>query len=116
MPRGLVRSFVLDLTFEKICLPQFSGWSVFLRGEWSTADFVTNYLPLVLFPILYIIAKLWTRVPVVKASEMDFYSGLAEIEASTYDEPPPKNKLEAFWRWLVSDDSVPFVFASTHRL
>lgn len=82
-----------------ICL--FSGWSVFLRGEWNTADFVTNYLPLVLFPILYIAAKLWTRVPIVKASEMDFYSGLAEIEASTYDEPPPRNKLEAFWQWLM---------------
>ncbi|KAI9445159.1 amino acid permease [Lactarius indigo] len=82
-----------------ICL--FSGWSVFLRGEWDTATFVTSYLPLILFPILYVSAKFWTRVPVVKASEMDFYTGLAEIEASTYDEPPPKNKLEAFWRWLM---------------
>ncbi|KAF8271352.1 hypothetical protein EI94DRAFT_1720423, partial [Lactarius quietus] len=80
-----------------ICM--FSGWSVFLRGEWNTANFVTNYLPLILFPILYIISKLWTRVPAVEASQMDFYTGLAEIEASTYDEPP-KNKLEAFWAWL----------------
>jgi len=32
---------------------------------------------------------------------MDFHSGLAEIEADTYDEPPPKNKWEAFWKWLV---------------
>jgi hypothetical protein len=36
---------------------------------------------------------------------MDFYTGLAEIEASTYDEPPPKNRAEAIWRWLVSDQS-----------
>jgi len=82
-----------------ICM--FSGWSVFLRGQWNTANFVTNYLPLILFPILYIISKLWTRVPAVEASQMDFYTGLAEIEASTYDEPPPKNKLEAFWAWLM---------------
>jgi len=82
-----------------ICL--FSGWSVFLRHEWNTATFVTNYLPLVLFPTLYITSKLWTRVPVVKASEMDFYTGLAEIEASTYDEPPPKNRREAIWAWLM---------------
>ena len=93
---------------------QFSGWSVFLRGNWNTADFVTSYLPLVLFPILYITAKLRTRVPVVKASEMDFYTGLAEIEASTYDEPPPKNKLQAFWQWLVSDGST-LSFASAYR-
>ncbi|KAH8999013.1 amino acid permease/ SLC12A domain-containing protein [Lactarius hatsudake] len=96
-----------------ICL--FSGWSVFLRGEWNTATFVTSYLPLILFPILYVSAKLWTRVPVVKASEMDFYTGLVEIEANTYDEPPPRNKLEAFWRWLVSGDSVLFIFLSAHR-
>jgi len=82
-----------------ICL--FSGWSVFLRGEWNTADFITSYLPVALFPVLYIAAKSWTRVPAVKPSEMDFYSGLAEIEASTYDEPPPRNKLEAFWGWLM---------------
>lgn len=82
-----------------ICL--FSGWSVFLRHQWNTATFVTNYLPLILFPILYITSKLWTRVPIVKPSEMDFYTGLAEIEASTYDEPPPKNQWEAFWAWLM---------------
>ena len=83
---------------------------MFLRGQWDAATFITSYLPVVLFPVLYIGAKLWTRAPIVKPSEMDFYSGLAEIEASTYDEPPPKNKLEAFWGWLVSDnDLVPFV-------
>jgi len=81
---------------------QFSGWSVFLRGHWVTADFITNYLPFALFPILYVGAKLWTRVPVVRPEDMDFYTGLAEIEADTYDEPPPKNRLEAFWQWLVS--------------
>lgn len=32
---------------------------------------------------------------------MDFVTGLAEIEADTYDEPPPRNKWEAFWQWLV---------------
>ncbi|KAI0307841.1 amino acid permease [Multifurca ochricompacta] len=84
-----------------ICL--FNGWSVFLRGKWNTADFITSYLPLALFPLLYIAAKVQTRVPAVKVSKMDFYTGLAEIEASTYDEPPPRNKVEVFWRWLVSD-------------
>ncbi|KAI0274681.1 amino acid permease [Gloeopeniophorella convolvens] len=84
-----------------ICfLSQFSGWSVFLKGEWDTATFVTNYLPLALFPIFYIGSKIWTRTPAQKASEMDFYSGLAEIEADCYDEPPPRNKFEAFWQWL----------------
>ena len=62
---------------------QFSGWKVFLKGNWVVATFVTNYLPLVLFPILYLGAKLWTRQPVVRADEMDFVSGLSEIEADS---------------------------------
>ena len=62
---------------------QFSGWEVFLKGKWETDTFVTNYLPLVLFPILYGGAKLYLRKPVVKPHEMDFVTDLAEIEADT---------------------------------
>lgn len=81
---------------------QFSGWSVFLRGNWTTADFITSYLPVAAFPILYAGARFWKRSRPVLAEDMDFYSGIAEIEANTYDEPPPKNRVEAFWQWLVS--------------
>ncbi|KAH9004407.1 amino acid permease [Lactarius hatsudake] len=89
----------------------FSGWAVFLKDNWDTATFVTNYLPLILFPILYIGAKLWKRSPIISASDMDFYSGLAEIEAETYDEPPPRNRWEAFWQWLVC--VLVFIFGPT---
>ncbi|KAF8601762.1 amino acid permease [Ceratobasidium sp. AG-I] len=82
-----------------ICL--FSGWGVFLKGRWATDTFVTNYLPFVLFPILYIGAKFWYRQPMPKPHEMDFVSGIAEIEADTYDEDPPKNAWEKFWAWLM---------------
>jgi amino acid transporter len=68
-----------------------------------------------MFPILYVGAKYWRRTPTVKVSEMDFYTGLAEIEAETYDEPPPRNKAEAFWQWLVSDRIEP-LYASAHLL
>src|ERR1700731_3469046 len=72
---------------------------------------------------MYLGARLVMRVSPVAAEAMDFQSGLAEIEADTcvaafspppphrlenpppffcrYDEPPPKNKFEAFWGWLV---------------
>ncbi|KAF9270410.1 amino acid permease [Marasmius fiardii PR-910] len=82
-----------------ICV--LSGWKVFLRGKWQTDTFVTNYLPLVLFPILYLGAKFARKTKIVRASEMDFLSDLAQVEADSYDEPPPKNKIEAFWRWLM---------------
>ncbi|KAJ3564258.1 hypothetical protein NP233_g8416 [Leucocoprinus birnbaumii] len=82
-----------------ICIT--SGWRVFLRGSWDTAIFVTNYLPLALFPILYVGARLWYRESPVKPEDMDFISNIAEIEAETYDDPPPRNKVEAFWQWLM---------------
>lgn len=79
----------------------FSGWEVFLKGGWVTATFVTNYLPLILFPVLYTIWKFKTRVPIVKPMDMDFITNIDEIEAETYDEPAPRNKFEAFWAWLM---------------
>lgn len=75
-----------------VCL--FSGFSVFLKGGWDTATFVTNYIPLMIAPLLFIAATIVMKCKFVKASEMDFITGLAEIEADTYDEPPPRNLWE----------------------
>jgi amino acid transporter len=95
---------------------------VFLKGNWSLSVFVTDYLLIVFFPILYVAAKLIMGVHTVKADEMDFVTNVAEFNAMTcvplycgecnvraretdqanrYDDPPAKNKLEAFWIWLV---------------
>ncbi|KAJ7507461.1 amino acid permease [Mycena galericulata] len=84
----------------------FSGWAVFLKGKWDAATFVTNYLPYALFPVLYAGAKLYyyrRGVPFAwkPASELDFVTDIAQIEADTYDDPPPRNKVEAFWAWLM---------------
>ncbi|KAJ3870099.1 amino acid permease/ SLC12A domain-containing protein [Lentinula novae-zelandiae] len=95
--------------FMTVLFCVFSGFDVFLKGEWDTATFVTTYLPLALFPVLYVGAKMYYRQPIIKPQDMDFISNIAEIEAEDYDEPPPKNKLEAFWQWLTQD---VFVFRS----
>ncbi|KAH9849824.1 amino acid permease [Lenzites betulinus] len=79
----------------------FSGWAVFLRGKWATDTFVTNYIPLALFPILYVGAKLYFRTPMVRPEDMDFVTGLKEIEEDSYDEPPPRNWVERAWQWLM---------------
>jgi len=79
----------------------FSGFAVFIKGRWDTATFVTNYLPLILFPILYVGALFYFKTRPVAPEDMDFVSGLKEIEADTYDEPPPKNWVEKFWGWLM---------------
>ncbi|KAN0100780.1 amino acid-polyamine-Organocation superfamily protein [Tylopilus felleus] len=89
---GLITTFI-------ICL--FSGWSVFLKGEWNSATFVTNYLPFILFPILYIGARFFYRTPLVKPQDMDFVTDIAQIEADEEPEQPPKNRMEAFWQWVM---------------
>lgn len=63
---------------------------MFLKDSWDTATFVTTYLPLILFPILYIGAKLWKRVPPHRAEDMDFVSGLKEIEEDSCVTPLPR--------------------------
>lgn len=80
---SIVSSQYLDL--HKIPLVthvlQLSGWSVFLKGQWATDTFVTNYLPLVLFPILYVGSKFFYKEAVKKPHEMDFVTNIKEIEA-----------------------------------
>ena len=75
--------------------------TVFLKNEWVTSDFVTNYLPFALFPILYVGARIWKRKGPIAPKDMDFVSNIAEIEADEVDDPPPRNKVEAFWQWLM---------------
>jgi amino acid transporter len=87
-------SFILIVCF-------FSGWSVFLKGQWAADAFVTNYLPFVLFPLLYISARFYYRQPTQRLDEIDLVSGLKEIERNTYDEPPPRTFLERAWQWLM---------------
>lgn len=88
---------------------KFSGWDVFLADSWDTASFVTNYLPLVLFPILFLISNMWTRYRMgvwrrpLRPMEMDFVSNIKEVEDDSYEEPPPRNWAERFWMWLVSN-------------
>jgi amino acid transporter len=51
---------------------------------WEADTFVTNYLPLALFPVMYLGARfIIYKQPIVAASQMDFTTGLAEIEADT---------------------------------
>lgn len=59
----------------------FSGWQVFLKANWSNMTFMTTYLPVMLFPVLYAAAKFLMRVPLVKPSEMDFKSEAEDIDA-----------------------------------
>ena len=53
-----------------------------MKGNWDVADFVTNYLPFVLFPIMYVGARIYYRQSSIPAKNMDFVSDIAAIEAA----------------------------------
>ena len=57
---------------------------MFLKGNWATDTFVTNYLPMALFPVLYVGAKLYYRTPLTPYEEMDFKTGLQEVLDASY--------------------------------
>ncbi|KDR68482.1 hypothetical protein GALMADRAFT_231150 [Galerina marginata CBS 339.88] len=88
-----------------LLISALSGWTVFLKGRWEADTFVTNYLPLALFPVLYAGARLYYKIPIKEPHEMDFITNIKEIEAENYDEDPPRNRIEAIWRYLVSEIS-----------
>jgi len=58
----------------------FSGWNVFLKGKWDHEAFVTNYFPLILFPILYFGARYFNKEPMKSVQDMDFITGVKEAE------------------------------------
>ncbi|KAG8849716.1 hypothetical protein FRB96_000656 [Tulasnella sp. 330] len=102
--------------FSTIIICFFSGWAAFLPGNWDTATFVTNYLPLVTFPIIYTGARLYFKTGLVAPKDMDFISGIAEIEADETEEPVPKNRIEAFWGKLTNTPLPPQVAISSRCL
>ena len=54
----------------------FANWSVFLKGNWDTASFVTNYIPIPVFFCLFFGYKFWHKTKWRRASDMDFVTGV----------------------------------------
>ncbi|KAJ9127077.1 hypothetical protein QFC24_001312 [Naganishia onofrii] len=80
----------------------FFSWNVFLNSETDfTANFITSYLPIAVFPILYLAFKFIKKTRFVRASEMDFVSDVAQIEAETYEEEVPTTWYGKVWSWLM---------------
>ncbi|KAG7450864.1 amino acid permease [Guyanagaster necrorhizus] len=73
-----------------IIIAFFSGWSVFLKGQWATDSFITKYLPLVMFPTMWICSAIYHRQFMMKTKDMDFVGEVAEVISATEDEAPPK--------------------------
>ncbi|GAA5831271.1 hypothetical protein JCM11251_007815 [Rhodosporidiobolus azoricus] len=79
----------------------FSDFSVFINGQWDTASFITNYLPSMLFPVVYAVVYVWKRYvrklpraayANLPLSELDFVSGSRSEDDLEEDGQKPKPK------------------------
>ncbi|ANB14024.1 proline permease PUT4 [Sugiyamaella lignohabitans] len=81
-----------------------NGFTVFVGGSFTGADFVAAYITLPIFVVLYLGHKIYYRrwrwfTP---TSEVDVTSGLSECEAyeRSCPERVPRNALEKVWMWI----------------
>ncbi|KAE9570195.1 Proline-specific permease [Colletotrichum fructicola] len=58
-----------------------NGYGVFIKGHWSFSGFFTAYFTLVFFLIIFVGWKIVKHTSIVKPEDMDFRTGLAEVEA-----------------------------------
>ncbi|KOS22223.1 General amino acid permease AGP2 [Escovopsis weberi] len=56
------------------------GYTVFLPGQWSIADFLFSYTMIGVFPVLYFGYKYVRGTRILKAEEVDLHKDLDEIE------------------------------------
>lgn len=78
----------------------FSQWKVFLKGHWSTSDFICAYLPVPLFFIAYFGHKFISKTKMIPLDEVDLYSHSKAEDFGPVMEPP-KNPLVRFWQAIV---------------
>lgn len=76
----------------------FNSWSVFLKGQWDTSTFITSYIPVPFFFV--ILGGAWWyhgfEKP-ISASNMDFVTGIREIEDAEEEEKIPTNLWDKIW-------------------
>ncbi|ORX57550.1 amino acid permease [Hesseltinella vesiculosa] len=75
----------------------FGGWFVFLDGKWDTATFVTTYFPIPFAGILFLGCWAVRRTRFVSATEMDFHTGIAEIEEEAAAAEQPTTLMGRFF-------------------
>lgn len=82
----------------------FNGFSVFLAGNWNSSTFVTAYIFLPIFGLLWVFWKYVKGSHWVKLEEMDFVTGRSELDIMDAEEvaryKPPTGFWQKLWDWL----------------
>lgn len=77
----------------------FSGFGVFIKGNWNTSNFIASYIGIVIYIAPYIFWKLFKETRISRAKEIDLFSGRYD-SSSTSPEPVPTTMWGKFLDWL----------------
>ncbi|CAG8979582.1 hypothetical protein HYALB_00010783 [Hymenoscyphus albidus] len=77
-----------------------SGFSVFLKGKWSAADFIASYIGIVIYIVPFLAWKLLKGTKFARSATTDLFSGRFDPE-SVPEEPEPTGWWGKFVDWLL---------------
>lgn len=78
----------------------FSGFGVFIKGNWSTADFIASYIGIVIYVAPYVFWKIFKRTKISRSKDVDLYSGRFDASFAPV-EPIPTTAWGKFLDWLL---------------
>lgn len=76
----------------------FNGFYAFI--PFDAKSFVTAYVGIPIYFLLYIFWKVFRRTKVVPPEEADIFTGKAALDAVEWPSEVPRNFLERIWQWL----------------
>lgn len=74
----------------------------FIRIELTFIDFLTAYLGVPIFFLLFFFWKIFKRTKWISPADADIYTGKAALDAedAQWPELVPRNMLEKIWFWI----------------
>lgn len=84
----------------------FAGFTVFIHGQWSTSSFVTTYICIPMFFVLWLGWKFYHKTKFVSLSQMDFDTGRRQIDEMEEEEKIKeaqlnRSTLQRLWDWMM---------------